>query len=298
MDQSEIKKLTSHIINLPALPSVAAKLFTLIDNSQTSAEQIAKLISSDQAITAKILRVANSSYYAFTKEIKSVRLAVALLGLDTVLNICLSVSLYRNMSSIDSNDAFDMMAFWEHSLSVAIIAKMLAEKFRINNPEDFFTIAILHDIGKLIIHEYFANEYQQIYKIITLKKCTSKEAEERVLKTNHAKIGGWLCQNWNFPERISYCVETHHNIEPAGDTSFKKAAAIIHLADFLANITGKNYPFVEHDISELDNQINSILPVKTKEIMDENILDIDYYSEISQQELKKADEFLSLLKNI
>ena len=294
MNEKVFDKVSKHIISLPALPSIVARLLTLIDDPKSSARGISKLISSDQAITAKLLRVANSSYYAFRNEINSVKLAVALLGLDTVLNIVLSVSLNRNLNSFNYDDDFDMIMFWEHSLSVGIVGKMLATQFSIENKEEIFTIGILHDIGKLIIHEYLHDFYLEIEEVLNKKEISLLEVEKRVMQTDHSEIASVLCKSWNLPARITKSVERHHRINPQEeDSSQIKCDCIINFSNYLVNRKGKDYPKIDQKFHKFDKRILNFLALKKN---DKENIDINYYLDKATDELEKARDFINLLK--
>jgi len=202
MKKNFIETITKHIIDLPALPSVVSKLIGLVDDPKVSSHDIAKLISSDQAITAKLLRLSNSSYYTFQKEIKTVPFAVSLMGFDTVVNLALSLSVVGRFTTSAVDDNFELMEFWEHSLSVAVVAKRIAEDIMPDAAAEVFTMGILHDIGKLIIHEYLHKEYLEIEKLIIEKDYLSLEAETKILEINHSIVGEFLCKQWKLPVDI------------------------------------------------------------------------------------------------
>ena len=129
--QQRLKRITQSIIGLPTLPTVITQLIGLIDNPRTSAHDVAALISTDQALTAKILKLANSAFYGFPREIATVNHAVVVLGFETVKTLGLSVSvLERFAAGSGDNSQFDRQKFWDHSLACGVAARILAAKLR------------------------------------------------------------------------------------------------------------------------------------------------------------------------
>ena len=111
------------------LPTVITQFISLIDNPKTSARNVAQLISTDQALTAKILKLANSAFYGFPREIATVDLAVVVLGFETVKNLGLTVSVLERFSGQGDNSQFDRQKFWEHSIACGVAAKLMAAVF-------------------------------------------------------------------------------------------------------------------------------------------------------------------------
>ncbi len=284
----DVKEITRHIISLPAMPTIVAKLLEMIDNPSTSASGLAKLISSDQALTARILKLANSSYYAFTNQIKTVQLAISLLGFNTITNLAISLTLTKRFNTEYRDDDFDRMRYWEHCLAVAIVGKRLSEELKIGAPSEIFTIGILHDIGKLIIHEYLHPRYLEIEKRTRDMGETSQMAEMVVIGVDHTQIGSWLCQSWKLPMDIENAVGFHH--EPEKDPSIE--TAMIHFSNSIVNCLGYSSPSVSHTADELSPvalERLGILPDK------DNKYNLDSYRNIAKEEIENAGEFISIL---
>ncbi len=290
---TKTETIINHILELPALPSIVARLLEIIDQPETSAHRLAKLVSSDPALTAKILRVANSSYYSFNKKIHTVQLAISLIGYDTISNLVLSISFFGHFASQNFNDNFIMSKYWEHCLIVSIIAKKFAQMFAPDLTSDIFTIGILHDIGKLIIRQYLNDEYQQIEKLQQEEKCSSIVAEEKILKLNHSQVGAILCKNRKMPQEIITAIASHHNPQNS------RHSAIIYLSDYFANILGFSFPKVVPDFDLSQEKLTNIIKIinHSKESTD-LITDKNYYLKIMENEIEEAGEFISLLYSI
>ena len=291
MTNDELRRITEHIIELPAAPLIVAQILDLIDDPTTSATMLARLLASDQALTARILKLANSSYYAFAKPIKTVQLAITLLGYQTVAGLALTLSFTRGFARSNREDEFDSLAFWEHSLTVAVVARGLARELDLTSGAELFTMGILHDIGKLIIHEYMHDRYLSIESRGRLYGEVSYEAEREVLGVDHAEIGGWLCESWNLPEEICHAVRYHH----APAQAEGKLACVVHLANLMCNRLGRSWPDVQHDDDELTVECLPRLHLRQTKHED---LDWKYYEKMVSAEIERASEFITLIKTV
>lgn len=230
--QQRLKRITQSIIGLPTLPTVITQLISLIDNPKTSARNVAQLVSTDQALTAKILKLANSAFYGFPREIATVDLAVVVLGFETVKNLGLSVSVLERFAGADGDRGdFDRQKFWEHSIACGVAARLLATKLRYRVPGEAFAAGILHDIGRLILSQYFPDEFDQVLHTMHEENLYIGEAEERILGVTHADVGGWLAERWNLPRQLEGTIAFHH--APGRLGRGNDLPALIHLADFL-----------------------------------------------------------------
>lgn len=232
--RQRLKRITQSIIALPTLPTVIGQLISLIDNPKTSARGVAQLISTDQALTAKILKLANSAFYGFPREIATVQHAVVVLGFETVKNLGLSVSVLERFSGPESSgraDEFDRQKFWEHSIACGVAAKLLAAKLRYRMPGEAFAAGILHDIGRLILSQYFPAEFAEVMKVMREEDVYIGEAEEQVLGVTHADVGSWLAERWNLPDQLERAIAMHHT--PGRVEGPAELPSLIHLSDFL-----------------------------------------------------------------
>jgi len=200
---AKIRRITERIIGLPTLPTVVAKMIELVDNPKTSAASLGKLISSDQALTAKILKLANSAYYGFPREISTVNLAIVVLGFNTVKDMGLSVSILEAFSENSDNTLFDLAKFWEHSIGCGVAARMLAKRFNYRISGEAFVAGLLHDVGKVILNQYLSHDFRRIIELVRQRECFLVEAEKEILDVTHPMVGTWLAEKWNMPSHIS-----------------------------------------------------------------------------------------------
>ncbi|MFP4521269.1 MAG: HDOD domain-containing protein [Fibrobacterota bacterium] len=252
--KARIKRVAEKIIGLPTLPTVVAKMMELVDNPKTSANSLANLISTDQALTAKILKLANSAYYGFPREVGTVSLAIVVLGFNTVKDMGLSVSVFNAFEdSTNDNKYFDLSRFWEHSIGCAVASKMLARNYGFRITGEAFVGGLLHDIGKVVVNGFMYDDFEQIMKKVFEEDKSLIESELVVLGATHNEVGSWVAEKWNMPGPIVEVIKYHHDPQKAEKN--KEFVLIVHLADYLCRI------------SNIGVSGNKAAPVLTEEVI-------------------------------
>jgi len=223
--------------DLPTLPEVMSKLLESVANEGTSAQEIADLLASDHAISARVLRLANSAFYSLRPPVDSIKRAVVVTGFDAVKNLALATSVFDAFSQ-RRQSALDVRDFWLHSLGTAHAAKLISTRLRIvNSPEGCFTAGLLHDIGKYVLAMVMKTEYVDI---VTKAQGTEKplrEVEQNQLNTTHTDVGNWLAEKWRFPEMISDVITHLYNLSEY-DGQYPSEVAIVSLADQMSRMAG------------------------------------------------------------
>ena len=156
IDQQTIKRILSKTKDLPTLPAVVAKVMKAVSNPMATAGDLNGIISTDQALTSKVLRLANSAYYGFPQEITNITQAVTILGFNTIRNLALSVSVHKMLFASREKELFSHRDFWKHSVATAVAAKMLANQTGYKSEENAFTAGLMHDIGKNVFDQFLA----------------------------------------------------------------------------------------------------------------------------------------------
>ncbi len=231
LDSDLLRKRVERLDGLPTLPSVANNLISLTQSPKTSATQVGELISKDQALTSRVLKLVNSAYYGFPKQITTVNHAVVILGFSRVKNIVLAASVFE-IKSESQPQSFDAPAFWRHSLGTAVSARALTRECRRGDAEESFVCGLLHDIGKLVLAQVSPADYDSCIKLAAEKGCIIREAELEVFGLDHAEVGSWLAERWKLPPAVQVAIRRHHN--PTSTRKDRDAAYIIHLGDILA----------------------------------------------------------------
>jgi putative nucleotidyltransferase with HDIG domain len=276
IDKEAVQKRVEAMKSLPTLPGIFDKISRLMENSETAAEDIAKVISSDQALSAKILRVVNSAFYGFPGRISNVTHALIILGFDVVKGLILSTSVFDMMLA----RGFD--GLWKHSLGCAMAAGVIARKIKDPNPEEVSVAGLLHDIGKVIIRIELPEESDLIDTVAAEKQILTYEAEEEILGFNHATVGKWVCQKWNLPNKLADPITYHDNPDLA--RLARKPTAIIHVANILVRGIGFGFPG--------DNMVPRIEPKAWESLNISDSLLVEIIGEMDDR-LEDAEDFFS-----
>ncbi|OHB75749.1 MAG: hypothetical protein A2Z34_00465 [Planctomycetes bacterium RBG_16_59_8] len=229
--QERLKKIVSNISGLPTLPSMLSNINKMMLNPRTSAKEIAQLISSDPTITAKVLRVVNSSFYGFPNRITTITHAIVILGFNTIKSIVLSSTIFDVFKTGAKDARFDRTEFWKHSIGCGAAARVVGKMLGHSAIEELFIAGLVHDIGKIVLDQYAHEKFLDILDVVSNRNCLIVQAEEDVLGFTHAEVGGWLFEKWNLSKGLVDCVKCHHNPALAGD--HQRLVAIVHLADIV-----------------------------------------------------------------
>ncbi len=245
-------------------------MIELVDNPRTNTKTLAKLISHDQSLTARLLKLANSAYYGFSREISTVDTAIIVMGFNAVKEMGLSLSVFDAFKNIGNMEHFDVNQYWEHSVAVGVAARFLARKFGVSEPGEMFVAGLLHDIGKMVLIQYMPDEFTTIVEDMLEQKVPYVDAEEKVLSITHGEIGYIIARRWHLPLRIATVIHCHHRPESGGE--FSKECAIVDLADFICHrVNIGNDDHRPHD--ELDS-IALHLISDVADITEEDIIEI------------------------
>jgi putative nucleotidyltransferase with HDIG domain len=225
-------ELLAAVRDLPPLPSVVLELVQSLGNEELSATQYSAKISRDQALAAKTLRVANSSFYGRGRQVRSVAEAIVVLGLRTVRGVVTAAGL---ADTFRRSPGFDHYAFWRHSIGSALCAQALAVELGRDDVDLTFTVGLLHDIGRLALASAFAPAYAEVEQWRCDKDCPDGEAERAVLGIDHAEVGGLIARQWNFAPAIVDAILQHHSPPAAAEVTL---TGIAHVADAIAHALG------------------------------------------------------------
>ncbi|MEZ7890253.1 MAG: HDOD domain-containing protein [Candidatus Wallbacteria bacterium] len=232
-----VSKILDTITDIPTLPTIATKVMDSINNTDATAKDVADIIKNDQALTAKILQVSNSAYYAGYSQCTTVQNAIARLGLLQIKRMVLSISIFETFNKYQ-NTIFNLKDFWTHSIAVAHASKIIGKLSNFSDSDDLFTAGLLHDIGKLITIKYLPEMFEEIIKKMQSYPPDTAyfDIEKNEFPVNHCDIGSWLSIKWKMSREIQSVIFNHH-LPPITSTIFDKNlimfSAIVYIADKL-----------------------------------------------------------------
>jgi putative nucleotidyltransferase with HDIG domain len=254
---------------LPTAPVLYSKFNEMIENDVSSNKEIAELVIKDQAMVAKILRLSNSAMYARRGEITDLTNAITFLGIETIKDIILQISLVRTFPLKDKDlPEFNINTFWEHSLGTAYFATAITKKLGIPHKEYYYLGGLLHDIGKLVIYQFYPNIFKEIILKEIDKKISDIKAEEAVLGVDHTDIGFHFGEKWGFEKEILEVIRDHHKIYE----SLGLHVCIIRMSNLFAKAAGLCFPWDSHIFDLVGDPTWEILAFHLKEKTDIELL--------------------------
>ncbi|WP_457553535.1 HDOD domain-containing protein [Desulfobacula sp.] len=251
-----LQKLMKEIKNLKPIPAVANQLLTVVDNPDSSMEDIANVIQYDPMITARVLKTCNSAYFGLKHPAESIKDAVNILGTDQVIELVLLKSGAKALAGSQEGYGLEGGDMWRYSVSSAVIAKQIAVQFSLKNKNTIFTSALIKDIGKIVLEKYVADSSQKIKDLVEKKNFSFREAEKKILGIDHAELGAMIAKMWKFSPRMIKIIRHHHL---ADEKMIKdKEIAAVYLSDCICMMMGQgvgldglSYRFKDKAMKEL-----------------------------------------------
>lgn len=224
--------LVQDVTKLVSLPDVYYRLESLIEQPDSSMADFAKLLSSEPDLCARLLSLANSAFYSFPASIESIEKAVQIIGIRQIRELVLATSVVKLFNQVPLG-MVNMQLFWEHSISVGVFAKSIAQYCKLSQVERFYVAGLLHDIGRLLFYLKLPGVMHDLLIKREAKEAILHELEKEALGYTHAEAGGRLLQIWRVPDSIYAPVMSHHQLDQSSD--YLQVAAAIHIADAWVN---------------------------------------------------------------
>lgn len=281
MTQPDIRGAVASIKSLPTLPAVVTKILATVADADSSAVDLGSLISADPSLSASLLKIANSAYFGFPRQIESLTTAIVTLGYGEIRKLVLAATAFRNLSGGTSN--FDRARLWRHSLATAMACERLAKDLRIEH-ESCFAAGLLHDIGKVAFDKLLPNLFEAAARRAQEREEFLRDTEMAVFGFDHATAGALLAVHWNLPAPIVEAIRRHH------------APYLAQEDPTLTNLVAMaNYVTYRADLGDSGNAREAVFPdtaATALGVFEERCSNVSEYLGESQDQL---DQFLGAL---
>jgi len=234
---TNLNGIVEQINLLEPIPAIASQIMTKSEDPDSSLAEIADLIVNDPALTANLLKICNSAYFALPRKVESVKEAVAWLGLDQIVEIVLTNSVSNNFNKGLEGYGLGEGELWRHAVTSAHVAKSLAHRYgAAQNKHLIYTAALLKDIGKLILGRFVAFSFEKINILVHSQGYSFNDAEKNVIGMNHEELGAMVGEKWSFSEKLIYIIRHHHLTDESARQDLE--TTLIYLADIICMMMG------------------------------------------------------------
>jgi len=221
--------------SLPSLPTIALEVLELAQREGVDIAEIARIISKDPALSSKILRTVNSSFYGRSQSISQVSQALVILGLQSVKTLVLGFSLVSNLKKAGQGKGFKHLDYWRRSIYAATAGKTLAARVHVVQAEECFLAALLQDIGMLVLDQVLNDEYGHIYEKATTHR-QLVAVEKQILGMTHADVTGFLAEQWKLPPVLALPMKHHHDPNVVVEPAVRRLADVAYVAGLCADV--------------------------------------------------------------
>lgn len=227
-----VSQLIARVRTVYSLPQTFHRLQEVVQNPDSSMSDIGEVLMADQALSARILQLANSSFYGFPSRIETISHAVTMIGAEQMVALVQGTCVASIFNHVPRELA-NMELFWKHSIACGVTARIVASRRREPNTERFFLLGLLHDIGRLVIFQHLPEQAAAALEIAGRENKLLHQAEAGVLGFDHATVGYDLLRTWKLPSRLCEPIKMHHSYNAA--SLYPIETAILHTADVIVN---------------------------------------------------------------
>lgn len=287
----QIKQRIERIGDLPTLPAVVSKVLELAHDLASSMGDIGSVIQNDVSLSMKVLKIANSPFYALRHRVGTVERALIVLGMEEVVHLVMAVSVFQAFPDLPGQATLDREQFWDHSAGCGYIARLLARRLGLQFEGEEFVAGLVHDVGKIVLDQYFHDGSVTVLELVQNRHTPMLKAERLVLGATHPEIGEWLLRRWRLPEALIDSVRYHH--EPEEEEQRRSLVALVHMADLLCSVSGIGFGEDRGGFCLADSPAWGILAAEKPEL---EKLDIERLTFGLEDEIEHIREFVRLAR--
>jgi HD-like signal output (HDOD) protein len=267
-------------VDIPSIPPVLIRIIQTLEADTSSAEELEELILHDPALSARILRLANSAFYSFHSPVKTISHAIALLGINLVTSLAIGTNIFDSFTKGARSEAKLISRLWVHSCAAAVLVKEIWKKRSRKEGEFAFLCGLLHDLGKVVLFKAYPGEYSSVFSTVKTEQDRAISSyEEEYYGADHSMIGEMLAKQWGFPTELATIIRRHHD-PTAADVPMVNA---VMLSDLVAKELKIGY---DGDDGLSDTELQSKLK--------QNGTEYERLKEFASHEQENIEEFFKL----
>lgn len=288
-------QLVEMVDKIPTFQESVHRILALTTSPDCSAKDLVQVIEHDPILTIKVLKLVNSAYFGLSQEVTSVNHSVVYVGINTIKNVAISVATTGALPKTNKA-GLNMNRFWEHSLAVGVIAKLLAENKGIgkNEQANYFVAGLLHDIGKVLFAHFIPEEYQQVLQKAEAEGIPLHQAEKEFLGFNHSEIGALVAEKWQLPSDLINSIKHHHGAAEQDQNPLSLAIyaanQAAHYLELIAQAADNNDENALNRAANIDNS----LPPSVKTWLGWPLSEVSNWLSSLDEEVDKALAFIDL----
>lgn len=281
----ENEKLTSilKLVNeseISSIRNILSRIIGIINDPNSTANDLKEVIQIDPPLAAKVLRLANSAYFSPRSSIGEIQGAIIWVGYDAIRELALSQKVCEIFNTDDSFEGFSRIALWKHSLSVAILSKLILRREFGEKGESAYIAGLLHDMGQIVEDQFCHRDFKAALVESRNKKVNLIRTEREFLGYDHTEVGRVITRDWKIPEELSVAIESHHNPQSISK-EFQRISYVLYVADQYCQQKGIGYGDAPFEDKDVFNQSLELLGLKSHAL---ELLIKDVRQEISKME--------------
>ncbi len=234
--EKNLEQIIMEAGDLPTIPIVATKVMQLMEDENATADDLARVVASDPAVAARVLKISNSSFYGCQRQIQTLPHAIMMLGFVTLKSVVVAASVKQVYHPFGLTEKL----LWEHSFGAGLAARIIASDTRLVNAEEAFLGGLFHDLGKIIMNFLDKEKFQEVMQRCYNDGIDFEQAERTLFPYTHEEVGALVIKKWNFPDHLMKAVMAHHTLELSEDEDpyLVRLTAVVSLANLFCHRFG------------------------------------------------------------